>query len=398
MLTAALSASCLRAQAGGVGTTAANFLKIPVGTKQIAMGDQGVALPIDASSLNHNPANLNALNYKQFSFEHNKWAEGVNQDYAAYAHPNLSIGSVGASLNLFRVGSFQGYDNAGGNAGDVTAQDMAATFGYARHVWGLSDPDDGAGLAAGVSATAIKETLDNESASAFAGDVGALYHFNYKGALMHAGAAVRNMGQGLSYYGSAAPLPRTYAAGLSASTFLRGDPTTLSVEVRKPIDNSVSFSLGGEYWVNSLLGVRAGFVNSDDLGPGIRAGVGIKVKIVEFDYALSILGGFGITHRVGLTVRLGAPVDRTPGELTPNAKAAGKAVRRARRLLAENRYLDSMLEINKALQLDANSPEALELLDKVQAQMKDIETPKVEAPKIETPASEAPKTEAPKTP
>ncbi len=41
------------------------------------------------------------------------------------------------------------------------------------------------------------------------------------------------MGSGLSYYSDKAPLPRVYAAGLSATSHLRGDPTTFGVEVRK---------------------------------------------------------------------------------------------------------------------------------------------------------------------
>jgi hypothetical protein len=228
-------------------------------------------------------------------------------------------------------------------------------------------------LAAGLAATSIRERLENNSASAFAGDAGLLLHYPAKDAALRVGLAARHLGSGFSYYQNRAPLPRTYAAGVSVSTRrIWGDPATLSVEVRKALDQGVSFSLGGEYWVNSLLALRGGYVTQDDLGPGVRAGIGLKIKIVEFDYGMSLMGGFGVAHRVGLTVRIGAPVQRTP-TLSPEIRLASKAAKRARYLMGEKRHLDAMLEINRALELDPTSPEALGLLDQVQKMLKELE-------------------------
>lgn len=357
----------------GPGTTGANFLKFAVGPRQIAMGDQGVALPDDAFSLSYNPANIALLNYQEVSFMHNQWTEGVSQDYAAYVYPGHSLGSFGASLNLFQVGAFPGYDNSGGRTGDVNAQDFAATFGYARHVLGHAEPADGPGLFAGVSATALRERLENESASTIAGDAGLLYHCAAHDIAWRFGLAARNLGPGFSYYGARASLPRTYAAAASASTRrLWGDLVTVSLEARKPVDKSVALSLGGEYWINSMLALRGGYVTNEDLGPGVRAGLGLKIKVIEFDYAMSLLGDFGLTHRVGVTFRFGAPVFRTPPP-SPRSQAAVKAVRQAKALMNENRPLDALLKINNALELDANLPEALEVLDQVQVKLKEIE-------------------------
>lgn len=369
---------CLACSAGaaGPGTTGANFLKFAVGPRQVAMGDQGAALPDDAFSLAHNPANLALLNYQEVSFMHNQWTEGISQDYAAYVYPRHSLGSVGASLNLFQVGAFPGYDNSGGRTGDVNAQDFAATFGYARNVLGHAEPEDGPGLSAGVSATTVRERLENESASTVAGDAGLLYHCAADDIALRFGLAARNLGPGLSYYGARASLPRSYAAAASASTRrFWGDLVTVSLEARKPVDRSVAFSLGGEYWINSMLALRGGYVTNEDLGPGVRAGLGLKVKVIEFDYAMSLLGDFGLTHRVGATFRFGAPVFRTPTP-SPESKAAAKAVRQAKALLDENRPLDALLEINKALELDPNLPEALGVLDQVQIKLKEIESNK----------------------
>lgn len=375
---AALGAACLLAAwqsswAAGPGTTGANFLRIPVGPRQVGMGDQGVALADDAFSLNHNPASMALLHYQEFAFMHNQWAEGVTQEYAAYVYPKLSLGSLGASLNLLQVGSFQGYDNSGAKTEDVSAQDMAVSLGYARRVWGPSDPEEGLGLSAGLSVKYLKERLENDSASTYAGDAGLLCHFPAKGVSMKIGAAAQQLGSGLKYYGNKSRLPQTYAFGVSGTTRrVWGDPLTLSVEARKSVDNQLSFSVGGEYWINALFALRVGYRSQDDLGPGIRAGMGLKIKLLQFDYGMSLMGAFGVSHRAGFTYRFGAPVERTP-EPSPQQKMADKAVRQAKHLVAEKRYLEALLEINRALDLDPRSPEALQLLDQVQKIMREME-------------------------
>lgn len=358
--------------ASGPGTAGAEFLKIPVGPRQVGMGDQGVALADDAFSLAHNPAGIALLNYQELAFMHNQWAQGITQEYLAYVYPKLPFGSLGGSLNLFQVGAFQGYDASGAKTEDVTAQDIAASAAYARRLWGPADPEEGAGVSGGLAVKYIRERLENESASAYAADFGAILHFPWKDHSMRVGAAAQNLGSGLSYYGNTSRLPRTYALGASATRRLWGDPFTVSLEARKPVDNDLNVSLGGEYWVNSLLALRLGYRTQDDLGPGVRAGIGLKVKSVQFDYGMSIMGAFGVAHRAGFTYRIGAPVQRTP-EPTLQSKMANRAVRRASRLMSERRYLEALLEINRALELDPTNPEALQLLDQVQRILREVE-------------------------
>ena len=48
----------IKASAGGVGTTSANFLKIDVGARAAAMGGAFTALADDGSSLYWNPAGI----------------------------------------------------------------------------------------------------------------------------------------------------------------------------------------------------------------------------------------------------------------------------------------------------------------------------------------------------
>lgn len=360
--------------AAGPGTTGADFLRLPVGPRQIGLGEQGVALADDVYSLDYNPASIAVLPYQEAAFMHNAWAEGMGQEYLAYAHPKTPLGGVGASINLLRSGELKGFDNSGQAAGDVSAEDLAVSLAYARRVWGEESSDFGRGLAAGFAAKHIRERLENDSASGFAADAGLLAHWPLRRALMRAGLAMGNLGSGPSYYGRRAPLPRTLAFGLSATARSGwGDPMTAALEVKQTLGAPLSVSAGAEYWVNALFALRLGYRFSDDLGPGIRAGLGFKIKIVQFDYAMSLMGAFGISHRAGFTVKLGAPVDRTP-EPSPAVKEAAVAVKRAKGLLRQGRTLEALLEINRALELDPNSAEALQILDQVRGALKQPET------------------------
>lgn len=353
----------------GPGTTGANFLKIPVGPRQIAMGDQGSAVIGDVFGLNYNPAVIPLAEYQEIAFMYNQWVEGIHQQYLGYVYPKLGPGGVAASLNLFSVSPFQGYDNSGAAAGDVSAQDFMFTLGYGRHLWGDPDPDEGRSLYGGAALKFIRERLESDSASTVAGDLGLLYRFPYKGVDWRAGFALQNLGPGLTYYENTGALPRTWSLGLSGLTrYFYGDPFTFSLELQKAVDRGVSVSLGGEYWISKIFALRLGYKSSDDLGPGIRSGIGFKFKPVQLDYAFSMMGSFGLTHRASITYRFGAPIERTP-VMSPEEKKARKHVLRAWSLTEEKRYLEAVLELNAALELNPRSQEALYQLKKVREMM-----------------------------
>lgn len=374
ILSAAVLAWLAPEARAGAGTTGADFLKIPIGPRQVGMGDQGTALADDAFCMAYNPAALFLLPNQEFSAMHNLWAEGINQDYLAYVHPRMAGGAVGAALNILQTGSFQGYDNNGGAAGSVSASDMAATFSYARHLWGEESPEFGPGFTAGAGMTFIRERLETENGSGFAGDLGVMSHFPVKDVLANVGFAVRNLGTSPSYYGRTVQLPRTISLGASGMTRrFWGDPVTLSLELSQSAGQSVSFSVGSEYWLTNALAIRLGYRDGDQLGPGVRAGFGLKIKIVQFDYGMAMMGNFGVSHRAGVTIKFGAPVERQP-ELSSQMKAARAATARGKRLIGEGRYLEALLELNRALELDPNNPEALQLLEQVQKVLHQRET------------------------
>lgn len=367
-----LTLTAWQAQAGGPGTTGANFLKIPVGPRQVGMGDQGVALEGDVSSLVYNPASLSLQAFEEMAFMHNRWIEGMSQQFLAYGRPQTAGGAVGMSVNVLSVERFQGYDAFGAKTGLVGAEDALFSVSYSRRLLGLHEHPQASALYWGASAQFLRQRLESDKATAVAGDLGLLYRFSWRGVRWRAGMAARHLGQDLQFYESKGALPATLAAGLSATTrYLRGYPATFSFEARKPRDNKTGLSAGAEYWLNSLVVLRAGYRSDSDMGAGFRAGMGLRVRSVQFDYGFSLMGDFGMGHRAGLTVRFGAHQDRQT--LSPQEKAR-QAIALARHMIKRKRYPMALLEVNRALEIDSSSREALELLDSLQEILNRIES------------------------
>ena len=362
------------AAAGKAGTTAANFLKIPVGPRQVGMGDQGVALPDDAFSVNYNPAGIALLNQQEVAFMHNQWVEGINQQYVGYANPKSGIGAIAGSINLLRVEPFDGFDANGARASKVDAQDLLLTGSYATRIWQQSLVQEGPALFAGGSVKYLQERLETNSASTYALDTGLLYRFSINNVSMKAGLAAKNIGPGVKYYEQESKLPATYALGVSAATrYLWGNPMVVSMEARKAVDSDLAISLGGENSMSSLVAFRIGYHTNEDRGPGIRAGMGFKMKRFQFDYGFSIMGDFGLTHRAGLTMRFGRQINRAL-EFDKDTIEVRKATSKAKKLISQKRYPMALLEVNRALEINARDVEALRLLDEIQRILENIES------------------------
>ena len=159
------------------GSTGANFLKIGVGARPIAMGEAGIAVVDDVNTIYWNPAGLGNLNRKEIAFMHNEWIDGINHDFLAFAYPLKYGRTLGASINFLSMSDMEGYDEDGNAIGGVGASDLALVLSY-----GEKDLDKrlnllDLGISAGASLKLIRQQLDDESAIAFALDMGFLYSF-----------------------------------------------------------------------------------------------------------------------------------------------------------------------------------------------------------------------------
>jgi fibronectin type 3 domain-containing protein len=80
--------------------------------------------------------------------------------------------------------------------------------------------------------------------------------------------------------------------------------------------NSQSMEAGGgaEYWYDKTLAIRAGYEGDADT-QNLTAGIGLNLKLFQFDYAYAPEGTLGDTHRFSVIFRLGG--DQPPSLLAP---------------------------------------------------------------------------------
>ncbi|MEK7388916.1 MAG: PorV/PorQ family protein [Elusimicrobiota bacterium] len=278
----------------GVGTTGAQFLKVGVGARPLAMGGAFSALADDANAVNWNPGALGTVERQNVTASYNTLFRDQSQGFLGYARPiGEGKGVIGAGVNYLTVGKIEK------RAGDT--EDPDSTFSnqnFAVNVsYGKSNVAEG--LSVGGNLKYIREVLDTYKGNAAALDFGVLYNTRIDN--MSIGGSLRNLGTKIG----PDPLPLTAKGGvaykaLDKKLILASDLDWLM------LDRKLYWDLGGEYWINRVLAARAGYQfgrAADRLGSnlvGFAFGLGIWIEQFRLDYALVPFGDLGNTHRVTL--------------------------------------------------------------------------------------------------
>jgi hypothetical protein len=297
VLSAALLFCAGITRAEDAGTSALEFLKLPVAARQASMAGGGVALADDVMAARDNPAALALLPAWEAGFTYNSYLEGIRYEHAALGIP-LPYGAIGVDVTSLSYGQIDGYSADDQPTGDVSAGDLAAGLSYA---YALKN-----GLALGVTGRFLREKIDYAVATGASFDAGLQYLPNASsGLLSHVsfGAAAQNLGPGIRFESEKAPLPRQWSLGVGLDGFQKRLQS--HVEIRKPLDRTAFAAVGAEYWLLRALALRVGYETRDALGPGVGAGIGLRIKAVQLDYAWRPSGDLGNSHVISLIVRWG---------------------------------------------------------------------------------------------
>ncbi|MEX2604216.1 MAG: PorV/PorQ family protein, partial [Gracilimonas sp.] len=189
------------------GTTAAEFLKIGVGTRATGMGGAFVAVSDDASALYWNPAGIAGLEKNEIITAHSRWIGDLDFNYVGAVLNLDKIGHVGFSLTmlsmpdmLVRTEEFQE-----GTGETFDAADYSVGISYAGNV--------GERFSIGGTVKFIQQRIWHTKAQAFAVDIGSKFKTDFFGGMI-IGATIYNFGTDMQMHGR------------DLRTFVDPDPTS----------------------------------------------------------------------------------------------------------------------------------------------------------------------------
>lgn len=313
------------------GTTAANFLKIPVAPVPTALSEAYTALS-GADSVMYNPAGMALMNYSTLSAAHNQYFMDMMQEYVAL-NLKFPFGTVSAHYSSLSSGKFDGYDSEDNNIGSISAQFSVMGLSFSKvwpyyeddkylvdpmiitPYWGSMQPvtefrQKTYRFATGFTVKRISEDLYESTAETLAFDAGVMLvlpgHWQF-------GASALNYGGKIKHKVQSFDTPSSLRFGVARDFHSRNDVIifTGSADAVKYTDNDMYGAFGIEANISKILQIRTGYKTEKDTLTSFTAGAGMNfdtftsssfMKGARLDYAFASYGSFGATHRIGFQI------------------------------------------------------------------------------------------------
>ncbi len=313
-----------------VGTTAAPFLNIAVGSRAVGMGGAFTAMADDATALHWNPAGIAGISRFTANLVHTNWLVDLNYDVVGAVLPVGSAGSLGAQVVFLSMPdqeittSQQGEQDGTGLFYSAGSMAMSVSFGRA-----FTDR-----FKLGMTGKYVREWIWHESASTVALDLGSIYTTPFHD--MRMGVAITNFGGQMGMSGRDLsrfydvdpvregnntsvtadlstdkwPLPLTMRFGL-AGELINTHPyrVTLAADAVHPNDNRESVNIGAEGAYREMFMLRVGYKSLflPDSEEGITGGAGLRISTrggpsVGFDVAYEDFGRLDAIYKYSLNI------------------------------------------------------------------------------------------------
>jgi len=284
-----------------VGTTAASFLKIPIGVRGTAMGGAYVASADDPSALYWNPGGLARNTNYALMVDHSPWINILDFNFIGFILPVQGFGTLGASVTALSTEEMDvttpGYQMGTGEKFDAVS--VAVGVSYGRN---LTEK-----FSIGATVKYINERIFNSSATGMAVDIGTIYDTPLPG--LRLGFSVSNFGSKMRIDGEdlniSADVDKTQLGNnQSVVARLRTDEfdlplimrlglaydawhseearITLAVDGINPNDNAQSLNVGAEVaFLQEVLTVYGGYneLFLADAEKGLTLGASVNAAI-----------------------------------------------------------------------------------------------------------------------
>lgn len=305
-----------------VGTSGAQFLKLDVDARSVAMGGANAAITHGAMALYYNPAGIANMDRNSLAFSYTDWIADIKYNYLAYARPISGIGNVGIHVAILTMDDME----------ETTLEEPDGTgdmFGANSWVVGISNAHQLTNrFSFGVTCKYLRESISDLSSGSVAFDIGTIYYTGFR--TLRIAMSTRNFGTDTKYGGTelettldqdddpttapvevrlnteSHPLPLTFRVGIAYDFEFGADSKLLAtLDGYNTRDRGQQGSIGFEYSWQNRLAVRAGYkIEADE--EGIAAGAGYEFDIPGFgnlgiNYAWADLGRLESAHRFSLT-------------------------------------------------------------------------------------------------
>ena len=312
LVAAILASPAWAANERRLGTSGAQELRIPVGTRGIALGSATVSSSHGVESIYYNPAGAGSMQGAEAFFSNTEYLADMKVRYFAIASRQY-IGVFGLHAKVLDLGDlYVTTEDAPEGTGEVESMTFAVVgLSYARY---LTDA-----IGVGVTANYINESVLSTSANGIAFDLGLQYDAGRRGAKF--GIVMKNVGPNMQFSGSdfeytlrlpgddpqAAnrtvtamsaefELPSYFQLGGEIRAWEVGDNRVTACGTFQSNNFSSDEWRGGvEYGFRDLLMVRGGYAYSDQddylYGPTFGAGVNLPLggSRLSVDYALQTI-------------------------------------------------------------------------------------------------------------
>jgi len=293
------------------GTAGAQFLRIPVGARAVALGKAYTAMAIDGSTLFWNPAGvMRTPGRTNYFASHSKYTAGIDLNYLSAHHRSQNFGygltmGVLSSGDILRTDEF--HQNGTGTYFNANQFFLGASLARA-----MTDR-----FSIGGTLKYYQENLDEYQIHALLGDLGILYFVGMGD--LRVGFAVKNFGSSLTPSGNPPAMPDGYLPAGEFQSFpaptegtfgvantwglSRNTSLALTADFNHPSDNQESFRFGTEYGLREMLFLRGGYeTGRPENGWALGFGLQLKRKqfLVRIDYAYTDMGAFGTIHHISV--------------------------------------------------------------------------------------------------
>jgi hypothetical protein len=325
-LLASLSNIIMAQTFNNAGSAGAQFLKIGVGARAMGMGGAYASIGGDATALAWNPAGVGTIEELQVTVQHTAWVAGMSHNFIGLVVPVTDQFSLAFHTISLTSGSIEitTIDNPEGTGSFYDASDIAV--GLTSSVRLTTQ------LSFATTVKYIEERIYEAKSRGAAIDAGAWYATGFSSLTL--GFVVSNIGFDQTFSGR--PLEVKYTPGSSGEPPVNAELQVLSYSLPllfrasgsfdvfemfgKPMadhklltavdfiqqsDTPERVAVGVEYTWQNMMSLRTGYLfNADELSWGAGGGLQLHVSdfSINFDYAASSLGRFGIGHRVGVSI------------------------------------------------------------------------------------------------